>query len=43
MSNSEIGKFIERILGFTYSPTTISNITGPVIEDTRNQFYLEFK
>ncbi|MFT9485943.1 MAG: IS256 family transposase [Tepidibacillus sp.] len=33
MSTREIGKFIEKILGTTYSPTTISNITDVVVED----------
>jgi putative transposase len=33
MSTREIGKFIERILGSTYSPTTISNITDAALED----------
>jgi putative transposase len=35
MSTREIGKFIERILGSTYSPTTISNITDATLEDIR--------
>ena len=35
MSTREIGKFIERILGSSYSPTTISNITDATIEDIR--------
>jgi putative transposase len=30
MSTREIGKWIERILGNTYSPTTISRITDVV-------------
>ncbi|NNU89010.1 IS256 family transposase, partial [Geobacillus sp. MR] len=33
MSTREIGKFIERILGSTYSPATISRITDVVKED----------
>jgi putative transposase len=33
MSTREIGKFIERILGSTYSPTTISHITDATLED----------
>ncbi|KYD07751.1 hypothetical protein B4119_3502 [Parageobacillus caldoxylosilyticus] len=33
MSTREIGKFIERILGNAYSPTTISHITDVVKED----------
>jgi len=33
MSTREIGKFIERILGSTYSPTTISHITDAALED----------
>ncbi len=33
MSTSEIGNFVERILGSTYSPTTISNITDVALED----------
>jgi len=33
MSTREIGKFIERILGNAYSPTTISHITDVVRED----------
>jgi len=33
MSTREIGRFIERILGSTYSPTTISNITDVALED----------
>ena len=33
MSTREIGKFIERILGNAYSPTTISRITDVVKED----------
>lgn len=35
MSTREIGKIIERILGSSYSPTTISNITDATIEDIR--------
>jgi transposase-like protein len=35
MSTREIGKFIERILGSSYSPTTISNIIDATIEDIR--------
>ncbi|UOE92053.1 IS256 family transposase [Alkalihalobacillus sp. LMS39] len=33
MSTREIGKFVENVLGDTYSPTTISNITDVLIED----------
>ncbi|MFX0560989.1 IS256 family transposase [Tepidibacillus infernus] len=33
MSTREIGKFIEKILGSSYSPTTVSNITNIVLED----------
>lgn len=33
MSTREIGKFIEKILGTSYSPTTVSNITNVVLED----------
>lgn len=33
MSTREVGRFIERIIGDQYSPTTISNITHTVMED----------
>lgn len=33
MSTREIGQFLDRILGHSYSPATISNITDVVIED----------
>jgi putative transposase len=33
MSTREIGKFVEKILGHSYSATTISNITEAAIED----------
>jgi len=33
MSTREVGKFIERIVGSSYSPTTISNITDAAVED----------
>lgn len=33
MNTREIGKFVEKILDSTYSPTTISNITEVAIED----------
>jgi putative transposase len=36
MSTREIGKFIEKILGSSYSATTISNITDVALEDIRN-------
>ncbi len=35
MSTRKIGKFIERILGSSYSSTTISNITDATIGDIR--------
>jgi len=35
MSTREVGKFIERILGTSYSATTISNITAVALEDIR--------
>lgn len=33
MSTREVGKFVERILGTSYSPATISNITNVALED----------
>jgi hypothetical protein len=39
MSTREIGKFIERILGNAYSPTTISRITDVVKEDIEKRYH----
>lgn len=33
MSTRDIGNFVEKVLGDTYSPTTISNVTDVLIED----------
>jgi len=33
MSTRDIGAFIEKMFGGQYSPTTISNITGTIVED----------
>ena len=33
MSTRDIGAFIEKMFGAKYSPTTVSNITGTVLED----------
>jgi putative transposase len=33
MSTREVGKFIERMVGSSYSPATISNITDAAVED----------
>ncbi|CDQ19649.1 IS256 family transposase [Halobacillus karajensis] len=35
MSTREIGRFLERILGHAYTPSTISNITDIVMDDIR--------
>ncbi|WP_047155569.1 IS256 family transposase, partial [Aneurinibacillus tyrosinisolvens] len=33
MSTREVGKFVERMVGSSYSPATISNITDATVED----------